>query len=254
MSKTNFYNIPSHWKFIAKEQPSENRNKRKYAITMAPGKSKETSIPLYYLYKTIDLSRYKQNLKESLKTKSIFINDKVAKCKEQPVNLLDYITIKNKNTTKRYQLYYQENKEKNVKIYPTLIETNSLLQPIKKYFIGKLGKLVVQTFQGNIYNLENTKENITTLKKGLFTFLKKENENVELINYGIEKDLINLISVKGRTKLKKYVVENCSMENNLITLTLKNLETEKTKIEIIPKGAFYKKYTYYLSVEIVDNK
>lgn len=254
MHKINYYTCPTHWKNVAKAQPSENRNKRRYVYTMNPGKPIETSIPLVYVLKSIDLINYKKNIRDYILRKAVLINNVCVKDKRAPVGLYDYITfIDQDNKKQTYQLRFERNDLLNIKCYPVLKKcvSEKNVQAIKKYFVGPKNTLKVQTFQGSIYTFENNKENIERLKN-LFTVVEIQSElkTITLKDYTEEYNLLVVTRVTGKNKFKTYTVDGLEKITDgldLIRYKLKlKSELNNFKEEILSKNDFKKLYTYAL--------
>lgn len=260
MHKINHYTCPNHWKNIAKKQPEKNRNKRRYVYTMNPGKPLKTSMPLIYVIKTLNLRTYKTELRDRIINKTILVNGKPAKDKSAPVGLLDYITLINPEGPTTYQLYFEENLALNLRHYPTLKPclSQNRIESVSKYFISKGNTLKVQTFQGNLYDIDNSPENISILKN-VFVFIEiKEDHSAILKDYSSTPNLLNLIRITGNNKFKTYNIEQVSKhiekdQEDRICLKLKGKKGNLKK-EILSKSELKKRYTFSLisSVEVIE--
>lgn len=247
MSDTNLHNIPNHWVGVVKEQLNKNRNKRRYVKKMDPGKPLETSLPLYYVVKSLGVKDFKKRLNWYLRDKLIHINDKLASKKSAPVGLLDYVSIRDPQTkqTKTYRLCFQKNQWLKVLYYPVLKPYDGRkIYPIQKYFVGKNNSLKVQTFQRNLYTLDHNSDNITLLKQP-FCFLETLENGCKLVDYTGNRELINLISITGGTKFKTYNIESFESSNYRYHLQLRT-KLNNIKTQTILKKQFTKKYTYMI--------
>lgn len=259
MSKLNYYNCPKHWSAVAKAQVSKNRSARRYVHTMNPGKPMETSIPLYYVLKSMDLQNYKKNLSLYLRERRLLINDKIVTEKSAPVGLLDYVTIHestegNHLKTNHYQLHFEKNDFLNVKYYPTLKPCDQKrIYPIKKYYIGAKDTLKVQTFQGHLYTFEHNKTNLDILKS-LFCFVEKTDTGHNLVDYYKNHKLLKIVRITGTNKFKTYALDSLKIQDPESS-EKRHLFVLKSKLgnlkeQYMSKGEFLKRYLYTAPTEL----
>ena len=214
---------------------SNSRNKRRYTISMLPGKRFDISIPIKYLIRHFNLEKELGLLADKILTQGkLKVNGYVVKDNRFPVSVLDIIEYQRDGVKMFKRFIYCKNLNRE-----QLLEVQ---QPSKcwscKGYKVKNDNLLVQNFQGKHLKIPFTKENLDMLRKPGSYLVQSQIKNAFETP-----ELFYLVKLKGRNIFNFYqLVSSSKFDAYYYRLTLRDPLDKKEKIFYLKNNEFMSNY------------